>query len=73
MARPIPSDEAVTYDASVTITFYFQLEADDDIMAEDLASYEWQDNLYHGEIDKIRVEMAEEDDSDEAVGGDEDE
>jgi hypothetical protein len=72
MARPIPSDNAVTYDAAVTITFYFTLEADDDMQAEELASYEWQDNLYRGEIGEIYVEMIE-DDSDEAIGGDDDE
>jgi len=72
MARPIPSDKAVTYDAAVTMTFYFTLEADDDMQAHELASYEWQDNLYRGEINDIYVEMIE-DDSDEAVGGDEDE
>lgn len=69
MTRPIPSDDAVTYDAAVTMTFYFTLEADDDAQAQELASYEWQDNIYRGEINDIYVEMIE-DDSDEAVGGD---
>ncbi len=62
MTRPIPSDNAVTYDASVTMTFHFTLQADDDMQAELLASYEWQDNIYRGEISDIYVEMIEEED-----------
>lgn len=59
MTRPIPSDEAVQYDAAVTITFHFTLHADDDIQAHELASYEWQDNIYRGEISDIYVEEIE--------------
>jgi len=71
MSRPIPSDEAVQYNAAVTMTFYFTLLADDDVQAYELAGYEWQDNIYRGELNDIHVEMIEEDDdSEEAIGGD---
>jgi hypothetical protein len=67
-------DDNVEYDATVTVTFRFKLEAQDDYAAEKNAAIEWQNNLYHSEIEDIWVEMIEEeDDSDEAVGGDEDE
>ena len=65
MAKPIPSEDAVQYEAEVTVKFYFTIEADDDMQAEDIASYEWEDNLYDGEIQNIRVEMIEEDEDDE--------
>ena len=58
--RPQPSDDAVTYDVEVTVKFMFELQADDDIQAEELAAYEWEENLYRGSIEKIRVEMMEE-------------
>jgi hypothetical protein len=58
--RPQPSDDAVTYEVEVTVKFMFELQADDDMQAEDLAAYEWEDNLYRGSIEKIRVEMMEE-------------
>ena len=61
MSRPEPSDEAVQYTAEVTVKFYFEIEADDDIQAEDIASYDWQEYLYRGEIQNIRVDMVEED------------
>jgi hypothetical protein len=75
MAKPQPTDDAVEYEATVTVTFRFPVFADDDVMADELAAYEWEDNTWHGEIDRIRVEMVEEeeDDSDDAIGGDEDE
>lgn len=59
--RPQPSDDAVTYEVEVTVKFMFELQADDDMQAEDLASYEWEEHLYRGSIEKIRVEMMEED------------
>ena len=65
-------DDFVEYDATVTVTFRFKLEAQDDVSAERNAAIEWQNNLYHSEIEDIWVEMIE-DDSDEAVGGDDDE
>ena len=65
-------DDFVEYDATVTVTFRFKLEAQDDESAERNAAIEWQNNLYHSEIEDIWVEMIE-DDSDEAIGGDEDE
>ena len=60
--RPQPSDDAVQYEAEVTVKFYFTLEADDDMQASDLATYEWQDNLYRGEIQNVVVDMVESDD-----------
>ena len=63
--RPQPSDDAVQYEAEVTVKFYFTLEADDDMQASDLATYEWQDNLYHSEIQNVVVDMVEEDDEEE--------
>ena len=65
-------DDNVEYDATVTVTFRFKLEAQDDVSAERNAAIEWQNNLYHSEIEDIWVEMIE-DDSDESIGGDEDE
>jgi hypothetical protein len=65
-------DDNVEYDATVTVTFRFKLEAQDDYAAEKNAAIEWQNNLYHSEIEDIWVEMIE-DDSDESIGGDEDE
>ena len=75
MAKPQPTEDAVEYEAEVTVTFRFQVYADDDMMADELASYEWEDNTWHGEIDRIRVEMVEQEDdeSDDAIGEDEDE
>jgi hypothetical protein len=64
-------DDFVEYDATVTVTFRFKLDAQDDESAERNAAIEWQNNLYHSEIEDIWVEMVEQDDSDEAVGGDE--
>ena len=58
--RPVPqSDNPYQYEAEVTVTFHFTLTADDDMQAEELAKYEWQDNLYRGEIDTIWVEAIE--------------
>jgi hypothetical protein len=62
-------DDNVEYDATVTVTFRFKLEAQDDTSAERNAAIEWQNNLYHSEIEDIWVEMIE----DESVGDDEDE
>lgn len=62
MSKPVPSDDAVQYEAEVTVKFFFTIEADDDIQAEDIATYEWEDNLYHAEIQNVRVDMIEEDD-----------
>jgi hypothetical protein len=65
-------DDFVEYDATVTVTFRFKLDAQDDESAERNAAIEWQNNLYHSEIEDIWVEMVE-DESDDAIGGDEDE
>ena len=63
--KPQPSDDAVYYDAEVTVTFNFQVLADDDIMAEEIASYEWEENTFLGSIDNIRAEMIDEDEYEE--------
>jgi hypothetical protein len=65
-------DDFVEYDATVSVTFRFKLDALDDESAERNAAIEWQNNLYHSEIEDIWVEMVE-DESDDAIGGDEDE
>ena len=65
-------DDFVEYDATVSVTFRFKLNALDDESAERNAAIEWQNNLYHSEIEDIWVEMIE-DESDDAIGGDEDE
>lgn len=61
MSKPIPEGDTVQYDAEVTIKFRFIVEAEDDIQADKIAMYEWQDNLYRGEIEHVHVEMIEED------------
>ena len=71
--KPQPSDDAVYYDAEVTVTFTFQVLADDDVMAEEIAAYEWEDSIYRGSIDNISVEMIEEEYEDEEEEVDEDE
>jgi hypothetical protein len=63
--KPQPSDDAVYYDAEVTVTFTFQVLADDDFMAEEIATYEWQDSVYRGNIDAVSVVMIEEEYEDE--------
>lgn len=63
--KPEPSDDAIYYDVEVTVTFNFQVEADDDMMAEDIASYEWEDNIFRGSIDRITVDAIEEDEDEE--------
>lgn len=71
MSKPIPQGDTAQYDAEVTVTFYFSVEAEDDIQAETIATYEWQDNLYHGEIYKVKVEIIEEDNDEYEGEGDE--
>lgn len=71
--KPQPSDDAVYYDAEVTVTFTFQVLADDDFMAEEIASYEWEENTFRSSIDSIMVEMTEEEEYKEEEEADEDE
>lgn len=71
--KPQPSDDAVYYDAEVTVTFTFQVLADDDFMAEEIASYEWEENTFRSSIDSIMVEMTEEEEYKEEEEVDEDE
>lgn len=66
--KPQPSDDAVYYDAEVTVTFNFQVLADDDFMAEEIASYEWEENTFRSSIDNIMVEMTEEEEYKEEEG-----
>ena len=71
--KPQPSEDAVYYDAEVTVTFNFQVLADDDFMAEEIASYEWEENTFKSSIDNILVEMIEEEEYEGEEEVDEDE
>ena len=71
--KPQPSEDAVYYDAEVTVTFNFQVLADDDFMAEEIASYEWEENTFKSSIDNIMVEMIEEEEYEGEEEVDEDE
>ena len=64
MSRPIPSEDAVPYNVEVWVKFDFEIEADDDIQAEEIASYDWEEYKYRSTIEKIRVEAYEEIDLD---------
>ncbi len=64
MSRPIPSEDAVPYTAEVWVKFEFEIEADDDMQAEVIASYDWEEYKYLSTIEKIRVEEIEEIDLD---------
>jgi len=68
MSRPIPSDDAVQYEVEVTVKFCFTIEADDDMQAEEIASYDWEDHKFLSEIQKIRVDMIEEDEEEYDFG-----
>jgi hypothetical protein len=57
--RPTPSDNAIPYNVEVTVKFTFEIEADDDIQAEAIASYDWEEYNYRSEILKIRVDAEE--------------
>lgn len=71
--KPQPSEDAVYYDVEVTVTFNFQVLADDDIMAEEIASYEWEENTFRSSIDNIMVEAVEEEEYNDEEEVDEDE
>lgn len=64
MSRPTPSEDAVPYNVEVWVKFDFEIEADDDIQAEEIASYDWEEYKYRSTIEKIRVEAYEEIDLD---------
>jgi hypothetical protein len=66
VSKPIPQGDTAQYDAEVTVIFHFSVEAEDDIQAETIATYEWQDNLYHGEIHRVRVDIIQDDDEDDS-------
>ena len=68
MSRPTPSDDAVLYEAEVTAKFCFAIYADDDIQAEEIASYDWEEYKYLSQIEKIRVDMIEQDEEEEDFG-----
>ena len=59
MSRPIPSEDAIQYNVQVWVKFDFEIEADDDIQAEEIASYDWEDYKYRSTIERIRVEAEE--------------
>lgn len=58
-------NDTVEYDCVVTVKFHFTVEAEDDMKAEELALYGWQDNVYHSEVHKVRVEAIEPEEEDE--------
>ena len=64
MSRPIPSEDAVPYTAEVWVKFEFEIEADDDMQAEVIASYDWEEYKYRSTIEKIRVQEDEQIDLD---------
>ena len=64
MSRPIPSEDAIPYNVEVWVKFDFEIEADDDIQAEEIASYDWEEYKYRSTIENIRVEADEEIDLD---------
>ena len=64
MSRPIPSEDAIPYNVEVWVKFDFEIEADDDVQAEEIASYDWEEYKYRSTIEKIRVEAYEEIDFD---------
>jgi hypothetical protein len=64
VSRPIPSEDAIPYNVEVWVKFDFEIEADDDIQAEEIASYDWEEYKYRSTIEKIRVEADEEIDLD---------
>jgi len=64
VSRPTPSEDAVPYNVEVWVKFDFEIEADDDIQAEEIASYDWEEYKYRSTIEKIRVEAYEEIDLD---------
>ena len=68
MSRPIPEGDTATYEAEVTIKFRFLVEAEDDIQADAIAMYDWQDNLYSGEIEHVSVDIIEEDEEEYDYG-----
>lgn len=64
------------YDAEVTVTYRFEVEADDESLAEGIASLQYQDNPYRAEIDSIYVRESDDeyldiddDDIEEGEGG----
>jgi hypothetical protein len=59
MSRPIPSEDAVPYTAEVWVKFEFEIEADDDMQAEVIASYDWEEYKYRSSIERIRVQEDE--------------
>jgi len=68
MSRPIPSDDAAQYEVEVTVKFCFTIEADDDMQAEEIASYDWEDYKFLSEIQEIRVDMIEGDEEEYDFG-----
>ena len=56
MSRPIPSEDAIPYTVDVLVRFQFEIEADDDVQAEEIASYDWEEYKYRSTIERIKVE-----------------
>ena len=61
------------YDVKVNVTYFYEVDADSDEEAEK-QGWMYENYAHFAEVDEISVyEQEEEEDSDEAVGGDEDE
>ena len=62
------------YNVKVKVTYFYEVEADSDVEAEK-QGWMYEDYAHFAEVDDITFEELEEEeeDSDEAVGGDEDE
>lgn len=50
----------VLYEVEVTVKFRFDIMAEDDFQAENIAIHAWQQNLYHSEVQDVRFKMVEE-------------
>ena len=62
------------YDVKVKVTYFYEVEAEDDVEAEK-QGWMYEDYAHFAEVEDItidEIEEEDEDDSDEAVGGDED-
>ena len=61
------------YDVKVKVTYFYEVEAEDDLEAEKQV-WMYEDYAHFAEVEDITISEIEEDDEDEeAIGGDEDE
>jgi hypothetical protein len=61
-----------TYDIKVKVTYYYQVEADDDLEAEK-QGWMYEDHPYSAEVEDITISEQDEEDDEEEVGDLEDE